>query len=64
MQRDGWYVLPASEELVFREDTAGMWEELVEKACGSRTDSDYSTACSVKIVRPLLARAKGVYTFN
>lgn len=30
--RDGWYVLPASEELVFRKDTAGMWDELVKKA--------------------------------
>lgn len=37
MQRDGWYVLPASEALVFRADTSGMWEELVEKARGSRT---------------------------
>jgi putative transcriptional regulator len=37
MQRDGWYVLPASEALLFRADTAGMWEELVEKARGSRT---------------------------
>ena len=34
MQRGGWYVLPASAELVFRKDTAGMWEELVRKARG------------------------------
>jgi putative AlgH/UPF0301 family transcriptional regulator len=39
MQRDGWYVLPASEALLFRADTTGMWDELVEKARGSRTDS-------------------------
>lgn len=39
MQRDSWYVLPASEALLFRADTAGMWEELVEKARGYRTDS-------------------------
>ena len=32
MQRDGWYVLPASAELAFRKDTAGMWQELVRKA--------------------------------
>jgi putative transcriptional regulator len=32
MRRDGWYMLPASEDLVFRADTAGMWEELVRKA--------------------------------
>jgi putative transcriptional regulator len=34
MQRDGWYVLPASAELAFRKDTAGMWEEMVRKARG------------------------------
>lgn len=32
LARDGWYVLPASEELVFRKDTKGMWDELVKKA--------------------------------
>lgn len=32
MQRDGWYLLPASTALVFRKDTAGMWQELVRKA--------------------------------
>jgi putative transcriptional regulator len=32
MQRGGWYVLPASEALVFRKDTGGMWQELVRKA--------------------------------
>jgi len=34
--RDGWYVLPAKEELLFREDTRGMWNELLEKARGER----------------------------
>jgi len=34
MQRGGWYVLPASAELAFRKDTAGMWEEMVRKARG------------------------------
>lgn len=34
MRRDGWYMLPASAELLFRADTAGMWEELVRKARG------------------------------
>lgn len=32
LARDGWYVLPANEELLFRKDTAGMWDELVKKA--------------------------------
>lgn len=30
--RDGWYVLPADAETVFRKDTEGMWEEMVRRA--------------------------------
>ena len=30
--RDGWYVLPADEETIFREDVRGLWEELVARA--------------------------------
>lgn len=30
--RDGWYVLPAEEAIVFRKDTEGLWEELVARA--------------------------------
>ena len=30
--RDGWHVLPADEETVFREKPEGMWEELLERA--------------------------------
>jgi putative transcriptional regulator len=36
IERDRWYVLPASAELLFRADTAGLWEELLEKARGKR----------------------------
>jgi putative transcriptional regulator len=32
MQRDGWYVLPAASDVLFRKDTKGMWDELVRKA--------------------------------
>ena len=32
--REGWFVLPASAEVLFRNNTAGMWEELVRKARG------------------------------
>jgi putative transcriptional regulator len=39
MELDAWYILPASEDLVFREDTGGMWDELVEKARGRRTEA-------------------------
>ena len=34
LARDGWYVLPASADVVFRKDTRGLWEELVRKARG------------------------------
>ena len=34
LARDGWFVLPASADLVFREDTSGLWDELVRKARG------------------------------
>ena len=40
MQSDSWYVLPATEELVFRRDTSGMWRELVERALGRRAGGD------------------------
>jgi putative transcriptional regulator len=32
MVRDSWYILPASESIIFREDTRELWKELVEKA--------------------------------
>jgi putative transcriptional regulator len=35
--RDGWYLLPASEELLFRRDSTGMWEELLDRASAHRT---------------------------
>jgi len=30
--REGWYVLPADAATVLRKDTAGLWEELVDRA--------------------------------
>lgn len=36
IERDSWYVLPASEEIAFRADTTGMWEELLERTRGKR----------------------------
>jgi putative transcriptional regulator len=36
LQLDGWFVLPVTDELLFRADTRGLWKELVEKARGSR----------------------------
>jgi putative transcriptional regulator len=36
LEREGWYVLPVREELLFRKDTAGMWKELVDRAGAAR----------------------------
>ena len=37
LRGDGWYVLPATEEIAFRADPSHLWQELVEKARGLRT---------------------------
>jgi putative transcriptional regulator len=39
IERDGWYVVPANEALLFRANPAGLWEELIERMRGNRTDS-------------------------
>jgi putative transcriptional regulator len=36
LERDGWYVLPAEEDLLFRKDTAGLWQELLRRASSPR----------------------------
>jgi putative transcriptional regulator len=36
LEGDGWYVLPAEEELLFRKDTAGLWQELLREASSPR----------------------------
>ena len=33
--RDGWFVLPADETMLFRKNAEGLWEELVERAMAS-----------------------------
>jgi len=33
--RQDWYVLPAVEDDIFREDTSGLWKELLERATGA-----------------------------
>jgi putative transcriptional regulator len=35
--REGWLVLPADEDIVFRENTDGMWEELLQRALALKT---------------------------
>lgn len=32
MTRESWYILPATESIVFRDDARDLWRELVEKA--------------------------------
>lgn len=34
--RDGWHVLPADAETVFRADTRGMWDEMLRRATKPR----------------------------
>lgn len=34
LARDAWYVLPASADLIFRNDTSTLWRELADKASG------------------------------
>lgn len=36
-QREGWYVMPADESVIFREDTTKLWDELVARAAEPRT---------------------------
>ena len=43
LELDGWYVMPVTEEILFRVDTRGLWKELVEKARGSRADGRFKT---------------------
>ena len=39
LERDDWYVVPASPDIVFRARTEGLWRELVEKARAERADA-------------------------
>lgn len=40
IDRGTWFMLRATEDVIFRKDTAGMWRELVEKVQGSRTSRE------------------------
>ena len=43
MQSGAWYVLRATEDVIFRKETAGMWRELIERAKGARTVRETAT---------------------
>src|SRR6266436_4946881 len=48
LERDGWYVLPASVDLLFRKDTAGLWSELLAEARGEHAaEENPMRRCSV-----------------
>jgi putative transcriptional regulator len=32
LEREGWYVLPVREDILFRTNTEGLWRELIEQA--------------------------------
>ena len=34
---EGWYVLPADADMVFRRDTSGLWDELIERVRARKT---------------------------
>ena len=36
LERDGWYVVTARADLLFRKSAAGLWLELIEQATGAR----------------------------
>jgi putative transcriptional regulator len=42
IERGDWMVWPASEELLFRTDTRGMWLELWQKAYGKHASAQFS----------------------
>jgi putative transcriptional regulator len=42
IERGDWMVWPASDELLFRTDTRGMWLELWQKAYGKRASAQFS----------------------
>ena len=43
LQLDAWFVMPVTEEILFRADTRGMWKELFDKARGSRAEGPVKT---------------------
>ena len=40
VERGDWYIVPATPDLLFRDDTKQMWNELLEQARGRRVSAD------------------------
>jgi putative transcriptional regulator len=53
LARDDWYVLPASVDLLFRKDTAGLWGELLAKARGERAAVERKSPAGAELGRPV-----------
>jgi putative transcriptional regulator len=45
----GWYVLPASEAIIFRRDTRDLWSELLAKASGARAMMENDTRVAYRV---------------
>ena len=52
MKEGAWYALRASEAVLFRKDTAGLWRELVEQASGGRASGDDAARALAAILDP------------
>jgi putative transcriptional regulator len=48
LERDGWYVVAAREEFLFRKSTAGMWRELVDQVSGARAGRESATRAAIR----------------
>jgi putative transcriptional regulator len=48
LKRDGWYVVAVREELLFRGNTADMWNELVLQASGERAGAGINTKAAFR----------------
>lgn len=46
--REGWFVLPADADTVFRADTAGLWEELVQRVRALKTRAPDVKNCDIQ----------------
>jgi len=57
LARDGWFVLPADAETVFRANTESMWEELVQKATAPKPTTDGAGA---RMIAASAARDGGI----
>ncbi len=62
--REGWLVLPADEEIVFRAETEGMWEELLQRAQALKTRSRSCISdtrdCAIQFLRTATQRTENL----